>query len=63
MRCTKCGIREPVQKFTIDRDTGFCAECATILRLGKSREALKMEQGIPRSSIVDNDDDEADETL
>jgi hypothetical protein len=63
-RCTKCGVRPPDPKYTIDRDTAFCHECATLLRLGTSREALKMEQGIPRSSIVEDDhEEEINETL
>jgi hypothetical protein len=63
VRCTKCGIREANPQYTVDRDTAFCAECASLLRLGTSREALKMEQGIPHNAIVEDQEEEVDETL
>lgn len=58
MRCTKCGMEEALSKFIVDRDTGYCENCAELLRLGTSREAQKMEQGIPRSSIQEEDKDD-----
>lgn len=65
IRCTKCAIREADPDFTIDKDTAFCSECATLLKLGTSREALKMEQGVPHNAAIGDDDEEEaiEETL
>jgi late competence protein required for DNA uptake (superfamily II DNA/RNA helicase) len=65
VRCTKCGVNEVNSEFIVDRDTGYCRECATLLRLGTSREAIKMEQGIPRTHQDDDKEpaEEVSETL
>lgn len=67
MKCTKCGIREIDSKYMVDRDTGYCKECAELLHLGTSREAQKIDQGIPRTTDADEDDKgellEEDETV
>lgn len=67
MKCTKCGIKEADPKYIVERDTAYCSECASLLRLGTSREALKMDQGIPRSSAEDDEaktgEDEVEEAL
>lgn len=63
-RCTKCGIREADPKFTLERDTAYCLDCASLLKLGTSREALKMEQGVPHNATVEEKkDDDAGETV
>jgi hypothetical protein len=41
--CTKCGINVVAERFTIDRELGYCSECAEILRLGETKEARRME--------------------
>ena len=41
--CTKCGINAVVERFTIDRELGYCESCAEILRLGATKEARRME--------------------
>jgi len=41
--CTKCGIHVVAEKFTIDRELGYCSSCAEILRLGATKEARRME--------------------
>ena len=63
IRCTKCGIREADPKYSVDRETAFCADCAELLRLGTSREALKMEQGVPHTADMDEPEHEVDETV
>ncbi len=63
IRCTKCSIREADPKYSVDRETAFCTECAELLRLGTSREALKMEQGVPHTVEVEAPEQEIDETV
>jgi hypothetical protein len=41
--CTKCGINQVVDRFIIDKELGYCGDCADILRLGETKEARKME--------------------
>ena len=41
--CTKCGINVVTERFTIDRELGYCKDCAEILRLGETKEARRME--------------------
>ncbi len=41
--CTKCGINAVAERFTIDRELGYCNSCAEILRLGATKEARRME--------------------
>ncbi|HSQ41020.1 MAG TPA: hypothetical protein VLM37_01930 [Fibrobacteraceae bacterium] len=41
--CTKCGINPVSPEFRVDKDLGYCEECAEILRLGQSKEARKSE--------------------
>ncbi len=41
--CTKCGINAVAERFTIDRELGYCLDCADILRLGATKEARRME--------------------
>jgi len=37
--CTKCCINPVDPSFMVDRDTGYCTECALVLGLGHTREA------------------------
>lgn len=37
--CTKCCINPVDPSYMVDRDTGYCAECAIVLGLGHTREA------------------------
>jgi hypothetical protein len=37
--CTKCCINPVDPGFMVDRDTGYCTECALVLGLGHTREA------------------------
>ena len=39
--CTKCGANHVSMEFRVDKDLGYCDECADILRLGQSKEARK----------------------
>lgn len=39
MVCTKCCIMPVDDAFIVDRDTGYCTECALMLGLGHTREA------------------------
>ena len=42
-KCTKCAIMPVDQRYIIDKDLGYCEECADILHLGESKEARKMD--------------------
>jgi len=71
--CTKCGVSTVTMEFRVDKDLGYCEECADILRLGQSKEARKSEYQLSLSKrdplAVDNenteggtvDDDELEE--
>ena len=37
--CTKCCINPVEPGYMVDRDTGYCLECALVLGLGHTREA------------------------
>jgi hypothetical protein len=41
--CTKCGINEVSDRFTIDKELGYCDDCAEILHLGETKEARKID--------------------
>lgn len=41
--CTKCGVAPAVEKFTIDKELAYCAECAELLHLGETKEARKLD--------------------
>lgn len=54
--CTKCGIFPVTDMYVIDRNLGFCDECAFLLRLGETKEAKTFDFG-----IGSNEDEEAAE--
>lgn len=70
--CTKCGSNHVSPDFRVDRDLGFCEECAAMLRLGETKEARKVDyqmslmrkdalgEDTPRSRS-DSDDDSDDD--
>ena len=35
--CTKCGINSVAVRFTLDKELGYCDDCAKILRLGETK--------------------------
>jgi hypothetical protein len=41
--CTKCGINQVSERFTIDKELGYCDDCAEILHLGETKEARKID--------------------
>jgi hypothetical protein len=41
--CTKCGINQVSDRFTIDKELGYCDDCAEILHLGETKEARKID--------------------
>ncbi len=41
--CTKCGINVVSVRFTIDKELGYCDDCAEILHLGETKEARKID--------------------
>jgi hypothetical protein len=41
--CTKCGINVVSDRFTIDKELGYCDDCAEILHLGETKEARKID--------------------
>ena len=57
--CTKCGKTAVTMEFRVDKDLGYCEECADILRLGQSKEARKSEYQLSLSRrdplAVDNE--------
>jgi len=67
--CTKCGINSVAVRFTLDKELGYCDDCAKILRLGESKESRRMEinplakkegePGAPPKPPDDADDDES----
>ena len=67
--CTKCGINSVAVRFTLDKELGYCDDCAKILRLGETKEARRMEvnplakkegePGTPPKPPEDADDDES----
>ncbi len=69
--CTKCGLNVVSERFTIDKELGYCTDCAEILHLGETKEARKMDflPALPKKDgaaagedDIDKDiEDEADE--
>jgi hypothetical protein len=53
--CTKCGIFPVAEMYTIDRNLGYCEECASILRLGETKEAKTFEFGIGNQDAAEID--------
>jgi len=41
--CTKCGLNPVSPEFRVDKDLGYCDECAEILHLGQTKEARKVD--------------------
>ena len=42
-KCTKCGIADAIEEFTIDKELAYCGECAELLHLGETKEARKLD--------------------
>jgi hypothetical protein len=73
--CTKCGLNEVSDRFTIDKELGYCDDCAEILHLGETKEARKIDfhpslmkkdgdgaaEGAEPGAEDDDDEDEEDE--
>jgi hypothetical protein len=56
--CTKCCINPVDPSFMVDRDTGYCTECAIVLGLGHTREARQ--QNFHPSLMKSDDEDGAE---
>jgi hypothetical protein len=56
--CTKCGVMPVSEYFRIDRNLGFCEDCADLLRLGTSKEAKAFEFGLGSNRPAEGDDDD-----
>ena len=54
--CTKCGIMPVEDQFRIDRNLGYCEDCADILQLGQSKEARGLFTAEEDTSTDDDDD-------
>ncbi|NLO24091.1 MAG: hypothetical protein GX116_07175, partial [Fibrobacter sp.] len=52
--CTKCCVNIVAPEYRVDKDMGYCEECAAILGLGFSKEARHVQYNIKKST--DNDD-------
>ena len=71
--CTKCGINQVSERFTIDKELGYCDDCAEILHLGETKEARKIDfhptlmkkEGEPAAEgepeVDEEEDDDEDE--
>ncbi len=70
--CTKCGINQVSERFTIDKELGYCDDCAEILHLGETKEARKIdfhptlmkkegEPGAEGDAAAEEDDDDEDD--
>jgi hypothetical protein len=53
--CTKCNLFPVTPMFVIDRNLGYCDECATLLRLGETKEAKTFEFGIGNNGEDEDD--------
>ena len=59
--CTRCNRNLVSPEFWVDKHLGYCEECATILHLGQSKEARKVEYQLGAmggDSLDEADDDE-----
>ena len=58
--CTRCNKNLVSPEFWVDKDLGYCEECAAILKLGQSKEARKVEYtlGSMGGDSLDEADDE-----
>ena len=59
--CTRCNRNLVSPEFWVDKHLGYCEECATILHLGQSKEARKVEYQLGAmggDSVDEADDDE-----
>lgn len=59
--CTRCNRNLVSPEFWVDKHLGYCEECATILHLGQSKEARKVEYQLGAmggDSLDETDDDE-----
>ena len=59
--CTRCNKNLVSPEFWVDKHLGYCEECATILHLGQSKEARKVEYQLGAmggDSLDEADDDE-----
>ncbi len=54
--CTKCCINPVEPGYMVDRDTGYCLECALVLGLGHTREARQQNF---HPSLMKSEDEEA----
>jgi hypothetical protein len=54
--CTKCCINPVEPGYMVDRDTGYCMECALVLGLGHTREARQQNF---HPSLMKSEDEEA----
>lgn len=61
--CTKCGLNAIAPEFRVDKDLGYCDECAEILRLGQTKEARKVDyqMSLMRKDAVAGEPSEAED--
>lgn len=58
--CTRCCINYVSPEFRVDKDLGYCEECATILKLGQSKEARQTEYNMNFARGDDEDEEDED---
>lgn len=56
--CTRCCINVVSPEFRVDKDMGYCEECASILKLGMSKEARQTEYSLNFAREEDDQDEE-----
>lgn len=61
--CTKCGVRPVLAEYRVDKDLGYCEECAKMLGLGHTKEARRLDYQMNLmggDSLSEGDDELAD---
>ena len=61
--CTKCCINFVSPEYRVDKDLGYCEDCAEILGLGHTKEARKLDyqMGLLGGDSLDEDQDDLEE--
>ena len=59
--CTKCCVNIVAAEFRVDKDLGYCDDCAELLGLGFTKEARKVEYQVSTMKRDSLDEEEAEE--
>jgi hypothetical protein len=61
--CTKCCVNFVSPEYRVDKDLGYCEECAEILGLGHTKEARKLDYQMGLMGADSLDEDDSDDEL